>query len=165
MHDMIDRHCRLSHYSNEPVVTVRSVEQGWRYGMPSVYEKPSGLWVSVDGEDDWTAWCKSERFAIGTIHHRVWLAPGANLLWCDCANDLDCLTERYGAERSGFSWRQIAIDWARVAGDYQGIIIAPYIWSRRLHDAYSWYYSWDCASGCIWDADAIELIQPIMEAA
>lgn len=26
----------------------------------------------------------------------------------------------------------------------------------RLDNRCTWYYGWDCASGCIWDKDAIE---------
>jgi hypothetical protein len=47
----------------------------------------------------------------------------------------------------------IYIDWLRVAQKSAGIIIAPYIWERRLH--LPWYYGWDCASGCVWDAAAV----------
>ena len=46
------------------------------------------------------------------------------------------------------------IDWPKVAERYDGIIIAPYQWSRRL-DGPMWYYGWDCASGCVWRARAV----------
>ena len=45
--------------------------------------------------------------------------------------------------------------------DYQGIIIAPYLWTRRHHESTGWYYSWDCASGVIWDARAIAELKPL----
>ncbi len=45
----------LSHFSDEPIVAVHSVDQKWRYGEPSEHEKPKGLWLSVDGEDDWAS--------------------------------------------------------------------------------------------------------------
>jgi hypothetical protein len=47
------------------------------------------------------------------------------------------------------------IDWYRVAEQYDGIIITPYIYERRLTEYTTWYYSWDCASGCIWNGKAI----------
>ena len=50
------------------------------------------------------------------------------------------------------------IQWDRVAERYQGIVITPYIWSRRLEPETHWYYPWDCASGCIWDGEAVESI-------
>jgi hypothetical protein len=52
----------------------------------------------------------------------------------------------------------IPIDWQRVAEQHQGIIITPYQWECRY--SIDWYYIWDCASGCIWDPDAIESIAP-----
>jgi hypothetical protein len=85
------------------------------------------------------------------------------------AGDLDAFTLRYADERPwSFEGRQHidrSINWAGVAKDYQGVIIAPFVWDRRLHDAYSWYYTWDCASGCIWDAAAIERVEPLFTAA
>ena len=149
---LTDPDLMLSHFSKEPVLSVHSVKQEW---PASEFEKPRGLWLSVDGEHSWEEWCESENFGIGPIRHRVVLAPAANILYCRDALDLDCLTERYGVEVPGYSWRRIAIEWHRIADEYQGIIITPYIWERRLHDAYLWYYGWDCASGCIWDAGAV----------
>ena len=49
------------------------------------------------------------------------------------------------------------IDWPKVAEHYSGIEICPYLASRR---DVSWYYGWDVASGCIWDAKGIkELVE------
>ena len=48
-------------------------------------------------------------------------------------------------------------DWAKVASHYDGIEICPYIESRRNM---TWYYGWDVASGCVWNASGIkELIK------
>jgi hypothetical protein len=55
------------------------------------------------------------------------------------------------------------IEWRKVAERFDGIIIAPYIWQRRLDLESSWYYSWDCASGCIWNASAVREIVPMYE--
>lgn len=49
-----------------------------------------------------------------------------------------------------------AFDWIDVASRYSGIEIAPYQWKRRIHPSTFWYYTWDCASGCIWDLSAIK---------
>ena len=40
-----------------------------------------------------------------------------------------------------------------------GIIIAPYQWYCRM--TVDWYYTWDCASGCIWNLDAIESVNAV----
>jgi len=54
------------------------------------------------------------------------------------------------------------IDWEAVAKRYTGIEIEPYNWERRNsgpNNNYSmsmlWYYGWDCASGCVWELDAL----------
>lgn len=65
--------------------------------------------------------------------------------------EIDSFTHRYGIP--GFFGSPM-INWPAVAIEYQGVIVAPYSWERRN----SWYYPWDCASGCIWDAAAIESI-------
>ena len=56
------------------------------------------------------------------------------------------------------------IDWAAVARCYQGIIIPTYHFEFRFDTHVSdWYYGWDCASGCIWDAGAIASVSLVRE--
>lgn len=38
---------------------------------------------------------------------------------------------------------------------------APYQWECRLDRDTFWYYSWDCASACIWNLQAV---RPLVEA-
>ena len=52
------------------------------------------------------------------------------------------------------------IDWTAVGKNHDAIVIAPYIWERRL-DGPMWYYGWDCASGCVWNATAVAELRPI----
>lgn len=147
----------LLHYSREPLVTVRSVEQGDQPDM-----KPRGLWVSVLGEDDWQSWCESEGFATETFKQtEITLAPDAKILRLSEDWQIIDLTRKFdvpGTRRTPH-WR-IMLDWRKVAALYQGIIIAPYSWQCRHHGETSWYYGWDCASGCIWDAAAVAELRP-----
>jgi hypothetical protein len=53
--------------------------------------------------------------------------------------------------------RMSYIDWPRVAERFDGVIIAPYQWKHRLE--LMWYYGWDCASGCIWNARAVSCFE------
>jgi hypothetical protein len=70
------------------------------------------------------------------------------------------------------------IDWPKVSERYDGVVIAPYVWSLRMGDyemiegrmrktpdsaISDWYYPWDCASGCIWKASAIKAFDLIKE--
>lgn len=142
----------LSHYAEKPVVLVdRS------YNQPSKpHFKPNGLWVSVDGDDDWMNWCKREGFRTETLRfrHVVSLADRAKILNLNTEKAIRTFTVRFQVDYPGISsYRQI--DWQAVSSKWQGIIIAPYCWSLRLDPKCSWYYSWDCASGCIWDLTAL----------
>lgn len=141
---------KLIHYSKHPVSlplidTTARLERG---GF-----KPDGLWVSVEGEDDWKSWCQSEGFGLDRFEyeteivlaadHRVWVTPFP-----------DEVEEMYRI--GGSCYRRDYIDWPRVAEQYDGLIITPYCWESRL--GVSFYYSWDCASGCIWNPRAIERV-------
>lgn len=92
------------------------------------------------------------------------------LLHLNSPAKLDALTKQYGVlppwrtrpEADDYLPRYLAIDWSAVAAQYGGILIAPYQWKRRLE--LTWYYGWDCASGCAWDLSLIEL-EPILEVA
>lgn len=156
----------LIHYANHPV----AFDRGRIYEQPPSH-KPDGLWVSVVGEDDWAAWIAQEREDRSALRYayRVELAPGYNICWITTAEGIDDFHAQYSYEddfnrhmaRQAFSViddeflrRQWPIDWVKVAAVYDGLIIAPYQWSRRLGGP-MWYYSWDCASGCIWNTQAV----------
>lgn len=146
---------QLVHYSDAPVLCTTSVDQS---SARMSIGKPCGLWVSVEGNGDgWRDWCISERFGLDRLTHvhDVELSPGADLLYLRGPASIDAFTKEFREPSETFYG---GINWQRVADRWQGIVIAPYVWSRRLHDGSFWYYSWDCASGCIWDATAIASI-------
>lgn len=150
---------RLLHYSDQPLLSVYSAKQD-----PNDLFKPFGLWVSVEGEDDWAAWCRSESFrdVDNQCVTEVVLRPGHRVLELTNAGMMTTFHETFWV-RPGFEWRGEMIDWPRVAEQFQGIVIAPYQWAHRLDGRCSpWYYSWDCASGCIWDADAVAELRPLV---
>jgi hypothetical protein len=142
--------------------------------------KPIGLWITPYGqEDNWFEWATGEDFRVEELNftHDVELAVGANILRISSVEGLDAFSQEYAIDAFADnpsryhdgtpmeSW--MYCDWARLAQKYDGIIISPYQWERRLarYDAVNnktrtdWYYSWDCASGCIWNAKAIESIK------
>jgi hypothetical protein len=152
---------RLLHYTNDPdLMTVESRSQDTAVARASVpFTKPAGIWFSAEGKDDWPHWCRAEKFRTDKLSnvYKISLAAGTQLLRLEGAAELDAFTDGFG--RPGrYGW---FINWPSVAEAYQGIIIAPYLWSRRLNPRTSWYYGWDCASGCIWDASAISGLQKI----
>jgi len=150
----------LRHYAAAPVTFEDDLTYEQR--EPSRYGKPHGFWVSVQGEDDWPSWCTNEGLEHWVpFEHAVELASGAKLLILDTAESLKDFTRSYAIERpwsyEDRHYVDYCIDWARLAFEYSGIIIAPYQWSQRLD--LEWYYGWDCASGCIWDLTAIASVE------
>ncbi len=88
------------------------------------------------------------------VRHVVMLNNPDSLLWLTTPEDLDHFTDEWGIDAK---YNMRAIEWWRVAQKYPGIMITPYCWQRRL-DLF-WYYGWDCASGCIWDSEAVASIE------
>lgn len=146
---------KLIHHSKTNLFDIHSVEQGADCNANWV-GKPRGLWVSVD--DAWQEWCSENDFGIGEYKHEIVLKPDAKILRIETSEALHAFTKQYGKSNDMDGALRLArhlIDWREVASRYHGIIIAPYQWSCRLSMETFWYYSWDCASGCIWNADAI----------
>lgn len=152
----------LDHFAETAIVLDRTLV--YEQATPHTYGKPRGIWVSVRGEDDWPSWCQSEGFhLVGlTTRHDVVLHPDANILLLSTSIELRAFTDEFGIREAksygSHSWVDLSTDWARVAREHDGIVIAPYQWSERLD--LSWYYGWDVASGCIWNLDAIAALLP-----
>lgn len=133
------------------------------------YFKPVGLWISdEDAKMSWSEWCKSEGFRDidKQYAYEIKLKSEANILYLETALDIYDFTLKYAYKDSkinnlgGRSYVH-EIDWPRVEKEYQGIIITPYQWECRMPPQTMWYYSWDCASGCIWDVEAIQSFEQI----
>lgn len=160
------RELSLTHYSKEHLIQVYSQKPNHE----DPYHKPNGLWVSVDGEDDWLSWCKVEQFALEYLTHptRIRLHDDARILHIQTADGVRRLLDKIGGapdidlgnDTKPYR-RNYAANWPALRGDYQGIIIAPYQWECRLEQSCNWYYTWDCASGCIWDAGAVAALEPL----
>ena len=142
----------LLHYSAKPFV----FDSTWRYKSDRF--KPVGLWVSSG--TSWADWCKEQDFNLNGITHvcEIVLAKDANILHLKTPGAIEQFTSMYA---STGRFGSMYIDWGRLQ-KYQGIIIAPYQWSLRLAPHTSWYYPWDCASGCIWDLSAIKTVAPMV---
>lgn len=129
-------------------------------------DKPNGLWFSVEGRDDgWRQWCEAENFNVDALAHQTEIVfrDDAKLLCLSSAGTIDIFTHEYGTippyAVSDLYQKGDAIDWPRVAEEYEGIIISPYCWRARLDTR--WYYGWDCASGVVWCARAVAELRPI----
>lgn len=142
----------LLHYSAEPF----SLERSRVYDNSKPNHKPRGLWLSVQGEYDWLQWCQQEGFELQALRYvtTVTLRHDANVLRITTRAGLEGFNETYRITADDHEIKNI--DWARIVALYDGILIAPYQWSHRLD--LMWYYTWDCASACIWNVSAIETV-------
>ena len=120
--------------------------------------KPVGLWYQCNG--DWERWYQSEmphwanRFA---FKHNVAIDSKANIIVLDTVEKMHSFNKKYLLKKKlNYSFDK-TIDWKQVAIDYDGIEIPYYQWSLRMHEDFNWYYSWDCASGCIWNTKHLTL--------
>jgi hypothetical protein len=143
----------LIHYSEKPLTNIYGVSQ---IELPEM--KPHGLWVSVEGEGDWPSWCQANKFNLDRfeVHTKINLIPKANVLLIRGPSQLKQFHEKYK-----WSYYEYICypHWHIVATEYDGIIIAPYLWSCRLDIKMTLYYAWDCASGCIWNPTCIDSLE------
>lgn len=146
----------LSHFSTRPLNELYSVDQT----NLKAFFKPEGLWISVDGSDDWPNWCRGNDFGNidEQVRYRIHLKSDHNLLILTDADEIRAFDKKYKMKKQspGRPYEIINIHWGKVSEEYQGIIITPYCWELRMEEGFMWYYGWDCASGCIWNADAVE---------
>jgi hypothetical protein len=157
---------RIIHTNSESIIP-RNEEQ-----LLKIEFKPEGLWYSCG--DSWVEWCFREQFfsCFGDNIFEVIVDESA-LLKITNLKEFDAFVAEYGCEfddiiqlrnpeyksnlfapPSGFRLPPNCIRWDKMAEKYSGIEINPYLWEKRL-DGGVWYYCWDCASGCIWDKEAV----------
>ena len=144
---------KLAHYSEKKFTLDIITDYPQKGDM-----KPNGFWLSIEDKEndfyDWSDWCKSEEFHLTGLKHRYFIEidKDAKVLELVTNNDVIKFHEEYAIA----TYR---IDWNRVAKFYQAIFIYPYKWSLRLDGEVSWYYTWDCSSGCIWNLNIVNKIE------
>ena len=142
---------RLIHYSRTPF----NLSTRRKYTQDPGCFKPVGLWVSVEGDMDWPTWCRAEGFYPERLAYASEIVVShSSILHIDTLSALDGFTRVFGV-----GGQSDKIDWPAVCRLWGGIVIAPYQWCRRME--YLWYYSWDCASGCIWDRSIIKEVKRV----
>lgn len=117
--------------------------------------KPEGLWLSVDGEHGWKEWCEGEQWGIDGLSYETpfQIREGANVLRLSTLDEIRALPKRFPLKETYLDgW----VDWKPVIEQYDGILVTPYVWEARYDIATSWYYPWDCASGCFWNLASVE---------
>lgn len=147
------------HMAHAPLSRVLSVAQD-PPGFPertTPLGKPKGLWYGIG--PSWLDWCTSERMDwIGPYWYRLTLDE-SRLLRLTTTREMYEFSKTYigGAPeryKDDEFMRYLYIDWTRVAREYGGIEIAPRQ-SCRFEKWAEWYWGWDVASGCVWDASLV----------
>jgi len=164
------------HYSQKPIINLNQQEivfgdtydEKRKHGKYHLcpFMKPDGFWFSPENDKQeydgsWRDYLQQECHGGELLNYKyhVELASCANLLILDTVAKMYEFNKRYLLYYEEPVLRSLAILWQKVALDYQGIIIAPYHDSLRLHPNFRWYYLWDCASGCVWDISAVQSIK------
>jgi len=158
---------RFFHYSGQPLPEVLRASQD---GSDHRGSKPNGLWLSIvgaDGCDSWKDYCKAKHMTLGQHCTEIIFKDDAEILHVRFATDIDRLTNSHGympqspAEflKADPNYNRSAICWRRVAEEFDGIVITPECIERR--QVSHWYYTWDCASGCIWHPNPVQALKPL----
>ncbi len=142
---------KLYHFSESPL----ELKMDYPYKDRLHLDKPGGLWVSVGNA--WHKWCHDEHFFLHHLAYKteIKLHKYANILIIRGVRQLDNFHQKY---KTPVMTDSEGINWIQLKKHYQGIIITPYLWLRRLN--LLWYYTWDVASGVIWDLSAIKTVIP-----
>ena len=125
--------------------------------------KPRGLWYACGNE--WLSWSRYEMPDwIGKYVYSIDVNEGS-ILNIRTYKELEEFDEAYRIKSEKIfgekSFMMNAIDWGKVAKEYDGIEICPYIYEARY--SMDWYSTWDVASGCIWRPSAVQSIKLIAE--
>jgi len=142
----------LIHFSKAPIGPLVPVKQ-----TATSFGKPKGFWFSDEDDYGWKQWARDNRFAQDRFEYQTRLEIVKDkVLLLSNGGDLELFTRKYG-RNSGHWADSFMIEWDRVAESWGGILITPYDWNNRLE--MPWYYGWDCASGCVWDPEAVRVIE------
>jgi hypothetical protein len=133
------------HMVNEPIGALKRLDQ---HSGP----KPMGYWYDCNKE--WISYISSEMpNRVGDYIYEVYLNKGS-MLTLDTGEEVLRFSEEYGMipdYLKGITTGAEYIDWARVSQSYTGIEICPYQSGLRMDRRTNWYYTWDLASGCVWN--------------
>lgn len=135
--------------SHEPEITFREKPH------QDIEFKPNGLWYGIG-----TAWIDYARdvFPHREQEHMFKIdVDESQMLFIRNLEDMEAFEQKYGVKSDSSYYTYI--DYVRVAQDYGGIEIAPYL--GAAYGKHLWYSSWDVPSGCIWRKGVITKITRI----
>jgi|APSaa5957512535_1039671.scaffolds.fasta_scaffold19968_3 hypothetical protein len=139
----------------------------YKYTQPDDGIKPDGVWYSCN--DAWYNWTQENGMLQHKYIHKINIYRNVmtninnknkdKILVINNLKDFDLFNKKYGynAWYGKKFWKEMGggnylIKWDKVANDYGGIEICPYLTKRRY---YLWYNLFDVASGCVWNTKHI----------
>ena len=137
------------HLSKDPIYKLEE-----RYYIQKSDDKPDGFWYGFG--DEWIDWTETTGQYKGEYVYEVDI-NGSNILQIKDYSEIIEFTKEYGSSKQIAPGIIFSIDWPRIELKYDGIEINPYIRQARLNHKTLWYYSWDVASGCIWNLDKVKI--------
>lgn len=118
-------------------------------------DKPDGFWYGFG--DKWIDWAETTGPEyMGEYVYEVDI-NGSNILQIKNHSEIIEFTREYGSSEQIVPGVIFFIDWSRIELKYDGIEINPYIGQARTNEKTLWYYTWDIASGCIWNLDKVKI--------
>lgn len=122
--------------------------------------KPTGFWYGID--NSWIDWCESEMPEWVTPHRYKLDIDMSKVLVVDTIEKMRDINKHVVNTDEYFHKFNYDVDWAYFEKKgYKGIEIPRYMYELRMNHDFFWYYSWDVASGCIWDTSIIKSITKI----
>ena len=140
----------MIHYSAEPFNhEIKSTRKQYKY------QKPLGLWFSTNKDDGWRSWCKSEDFRQDCFNYKtnIKFKPDAKVLQITNPAGVDAFWKEYGVPDKNVPNLRYKVNWPKVAQKYDAIYFPKYY--PELRKKHRWYDSWDCSSGCVWNANVV----------
>lgn len=167
------KHCNYNdyiHIHDEPIWTEERTKGP--FISQQISDKPSGLWISYPNIDDsWTGFC----LRVKGLYERI--DPEFNIiyrlsikedqiLFIDTIEQLEDFHNKYSVKVSTLLL-VYKVRWNLLLNQWSGIFIQylyPYLdsYTNPVHqEILSWYGSFDCSSGCIWNRHIIKNIETL----
>jgi len=149
--------------SNDRIIlgTKDNIDLSIKVPPSKITTKPIGLWYGFG--TSWIDFVRSQmpQREMYTEHvFKIEIDTSNILIIKDDESFLD-FSDKYKDPEFEKKWpdvRNDAIDWPKVSREYKGIEFPVYFHKYRRTREHGWYYTWDVASGCIWDLSAVKKV-------
>lgn len=138
------------HLSKNPIYKLER-----RHYIQKYDDKPNGFWYGFG--DKWIDWVETAGPEyMGEYVYEVDI-KSSKILQIKNYSEIIKFTQEYRSIKQIVPGIIFFIDWQKIELKYDGIEINPYMGQARTNEKTIWYYSWDVASGCIWNLDKVKI--------